>query len=217
MLVQGADSVTYAPLGYRAPQPGPSHDSPTRPRSATSQNPQAIPPPQLAYPHGQSIRHFSDGNRPTSSSSTSSRRPLPDEEGWIPTHSRHHSVASQNHPVDPFEYQVSSEQPSPIPQQYMQFSGRRNFSGPPDIAYSSLRRSPPNGAGYPAAAREPSSDPQPRRSSHRDENFDSSSEDESDDLDNGVQVSEGKREVERERDRAVARKPVGSRKRGKRR
>lgn len=216
MLVQGADGVTYAPLGYYPQQAGPSRNSPTRPRSATSQQLRGTPPPQfVAYQQGPTNRHFSDGNRPTSSSSNGSRRPLPDEEGWIPAHSRRNSISSQTHSVDPFEYQISSEQPPPIPQQYMQASGRRNVSGPPEVIYSSVRRSPPIG-GYPAAARGSASDPTlRRRSSRRDESSSSEEEDESDDLGNGVQVFVEERESERERERGVARKPVGSRKKGK--
>jgi hypothetical protein len=215
MLVQGADGVTYAPLGYYPQQAGPSRNSPTRPRSATSQQLRATPPPQLvAYQQGPSNRHFSDGNRPTSSSSNGSRRPLPDEEGWIPAHSRHNSISSQTHSVDPFEYQISSEQPPPIPQQYMQTGGRRNVSGPPEVIYSSVRRSPPIGSGYPAA-RGPASDPTLRRRSSRRDESSSEEEDESDDLGNGVQVFVEERDSERERERAVARKPVGSRKKGK--
>ena len=217
MLVQGADGITYAPLGYYPPQAGPSHNSPTRPRSTTSQQLQATPPPQfVAYRPPQANRHFSDGNRPTSSSSTGSRRPLPDEEGWIPAHSRRSSVSSQTHSIDPFEYQISSEQPPPIPQQYIQAGGRRNVSGPPEVIYSSVRRSPPIGGGYSAAARGPASDPTlRRRSSRRAESSSEEEEDESDDLGNGVQVFVEERESERERERAVARKPVGSRKKGK--
>jgi hypothetical protein len=53
-----------------------------------------------------------------------------------------------------------------------------------------------------------------RRSSRRDESS-SEEEDESDDLGNGVQVFVEERDSERERERAVAMKPVGSRKKGK--
>jgi len=213
MLIQGADGVTYAPLGYY-PQGGPSRNSPTRPRSATSQQLRGPPPQFTEYQQAPTNRHFSDGNRPTSSSSHSSRRPLPDEEGWLPGNSRRSSGASQ---IDPFEYQISSEQPPPIPQQYMQAGGRRNVSGPPEVIYSSVRRSPPIGSGYPAAARGPASDPALRRHGSRRESS-SEDEDDSDDLGNGVQVyveeREREREPERERER-VARKPVGSKRKGK--
>ncbi|TVY59657.1 Prenylated Rab acceptor [Lachnellula suecica] len=215
MLVAGPDGLKYAPIGYYPPQLASARNSPTRPRSATFSK-RGEPPPQLAYPTGPSVRHYSDGMRPTSSSSTSSRRPLPDEEGWQPGFSRRSSVSSQS--LDPFEYQTSSGHPPPIPQQYMQ-QGRRNVSGP-EIAYSSLRRTPPV-AGYPAAARAAASDPTLRRkSSRRDEITDSSSddeEDESDDLGNGVQVFVEERPPEREKEKAVSRKPVGgsSRRKGK--
>ena len=227
MLVAGPDGLTYAPLGYYPPQAGGSRNSPSRPRSATSQQLRGTPPPQLAHSQGPSIRHVSDNTRPTSSSSSGSRRPLPDEEGWVPARSRRNSLSSQPHGIDPFEYQTSSSHPPPIPQQYIQSSsGRRNVSGPADVSYSSLRRSPPITAGYPAAARGPASDPALRRkSSGRDQievevqdSLESSSEeeeDESDDLGNGVQVYAEEREVERER-AMLPRKPIGGgRKKGK--
>jgi len=220
MLVAGPDgALTYAPVGYYPPQESSSRSSPVRPRSANQQV-RGEPPPQLAYPAGSSSRHFSEGMRPTSSSSNSSRRPLPDDESWLPAHSRRSSVSSQ--PVDPFEYQTSSGHPPSIPQQYLQ-QGRRNVSGP-EIAYSSLRRSPPVGGGYPAAARGLASDPTLRRkSSNRDEIADSANsssddeEDESDDLGNGVQVFVEEREKTKER-AVVPRKPVGgsSKRKGRR-
>lgn len=37
MLLEGPDGLTYAPLGYYPPQAGSNRNSPTRPRSATSQ------------------------------------------------------------------------------------------------------------------------------------------------------------------------------------
>jgi len=180
-----------------------------RQRPASSGHSRGEPPPQLGYPTGPSNRHYSDGMRPTSSSSNSSRRPLPDEQSWLPAHSRRSSVSSQSS-----VYQTSSVQPPSIPQQY----SRHNVSGP-EIAYSSLRRSLPESK-YPAAAR--ASDPALRRkkSSHRDElaNSESSSDvedDESDDLGNGVQVYVEEKEKEKA---VVPRKPVSgsSRRKGKR-
>jgi hypothetical protein len=209
MLISGPDGLTYAPLGYYPPQAGSSRNTPPRPRSATPQQLRAGPPPQ--YAHQGSNRHFSEGTRPASSSSTSSRRFLPDEEGWVPN-SRRSSGSSQSHGVDPFDYQVSSEQPPPIPEQYMQ--GRRIVSGPPEVSYSSVRRNPP---GYSAAARGPSDPSLRKRSSYKDElgdSQDSSSEeeDESDELGNGVQVFV----EEREKERTVPRKAVGGgRRKGK--
>lgn len=223
MLIEGPDGVTYAPLGYY-PQAGSSRNSPTHPRFATSQQLRG-PPPQFAP---GSSRHFSEGNRPVSSSSTSSRRRLPDEEEWVP--SRRSSSSSQSHGVDPFEYQVSSDTPPPIPQKYKQSaeqSSRRVASGPPEIIYSTVRRSPPMNTPYPAAVR-PSDLESRRRSAqkdpYKDELADSSSnseEDESDDLGNGVQVfvedQEHERDKERDRERErVPRKPVsGGKKKGK--
>jgi PRA1 family protein 1 len=223
MLIEGPNGVTYAPLGYYPPQTNSSRNSPTRPRSATSQQLHG-PPPQFGP---GSSRHFSEGNRPVSSSSTSSRRPLPDEEDWVP--SRRSSGSSQSHGIDPFEFQVSSDTPPPIPQKYKQTaeqSSRRVASGPPEIIYSTVRRSPPMNVPYPAAVR-PSDLESRRRSAqkdpYKDELADSSSseEDESDDLGNGVQVfvEEPEHERERERDRErerVPRKPAGGgRKKGK--
>jgi len=213
MLISGGEGATYAPLGYYPPQAGANRNSPTRPRSATSQQLRGAPP-QYPYQQSSSSRHYPEGIRPTSSSSNGSRRPLPDEEDWQPVHSRRSSVSSG--PVDPFEYQIDSGYPPPIPQHYMQ--GRRNISGPPEVAYSSVRRSPPPGPAYPSMARG-SSDPTLRhKSSRRDEveslSSNSEEEDESDDLGNGVQVFV-EEERPSERERAVARKPVGGRKKGK--
>ncbi|KAH8602728.1 hypothetical protein B0O99DRAFT_604066 [Bisporella sp. PMI_857] len=213
LLMAGPDgSTTYAPLGYHPSQSTTVHNSPSRPRSSASQKHRSTPPPQYPpYPHG-SLRHHSDGARPNSSSSTSSRRPLPDEEGWIPTNSRRSSVASH---VDPFEYQTSSERLPAIPPQYMQ--GRRNVSGPPDIAYSSVRRTPPIPPGGYSSSTRGASDPTIRRRSSRRDDIDelapSSDDDESDDLGNGVQVYI---EEEPERAKPISRKPVGGRKKGKR-
>ena len=242
MLVAGPDGLAYAPLGTYASnnslsnsQP-PSRNSPSRPRSATSQQLRGQPPPIPYFSHQQASnsRHFSEGMRPASSSSNGSRRPLPDEADWQPTNSRRSSVASshsQGFMVDPFDYQISSDAPPPIPSQYQQQAqqGRRNVSNPADITYSSIRRTPP---GYPPSSQNQSrfpaasSDPTLRhRSSRGPGAFDSSSEeeDESDDLGNGVQVfveeereTEREREREREKERTVARKPVAGRKKGKR-
>lgn len=211
MLVPGPDGPVYAPLGSY-PSQLPNRNSINRPRSATTQQMRGSPVPYFNLQQG-SNRHFSEGMRPASSSSSSSRRPLPDEADWQPTNSRRSSASSQGFVVDPFDYQVSSNTPPPIPQQYLQSQpglGRRNVSGPADVTYSSVRRSPP----YATASRAPS-DPtlRNRRSREVSGSFDSSSEeeDESDDLGNGVQVFvEEEREPERERT-VVARKPVGGR------
>ena len=120
--------------------------------------------------------------------------------------------------MDPFEYQTSAGHPPPIPQQYVQAQrGRRNVSGPPEVSYSSVRRTPP---GYPGATRAPASDPLlRRRSSGRDElalSASSSEEDTSDDLGNGVQVFVEEDPAETER-AVVPRKAVGSSKSSKKR
>jgi hypothetical protein len=212
MLISGPNGVTYAPLGYYSSQSGSNRNSPTRPRSATTSHSRSGTPPQFMYQQNQP-RQFSE-QRPTSSSSTSSRRPLPDEEDWVP---RRSSISSQSYPIDPFEYQVSSDHIPSLSPQYTHPSSRRIVSGPPEISYSSIRRSPPQ-AGYPSSSRAPASDPVPRTRSFR---RDSSSEDDdaSDDQGNGVQVfveEEADRERERERERErVTRKPVGGKKKGK--
>merc|ERR1711939_826768 len=217
MLVAGPDGLAYAPLGTYASnnslsnsQP-PSRNSPSRPRSATTQQLRGQPPPIPYFSHQQASnsRHFSEGMRPASVASSH----------------------SQGFMVDPFDYQISSDAPPPIPSQYQQQAqqGRRNVSNPADITYSSIRRTPP---GYPPSSQNQSrfpaasSDPTLRhRSSRGPGAFDSSSEeeDESDDLGNGVQVfveeereTEREREREREKERTVARKPVAGRKKGKR-
>jgi hypothetical protein len=204
IIIPGSENITYAPLGYYPPQAGPSRTSPSRPRSSTSQQLRGAPP---QYAH-QNPRHFSEGARPTSSSSNGSRRILPDEEDWQP--SRRSSTSSG--PVDPFDYQIDPGHPPPIPQQYA--APRRPIS---EVAYSSVRRSPPIGQhAYPSLAR--GSDPSLRRqSSHRTDEADSlastSEEDDSDELGNGVQVFVEEDRIP-ERERSIMRKPVG-RKKGK--
>ncbi|KUJ22825.1 uncharacterized protein LY89DRAFT_728938 [Mollisia scopiformis] len=242
MLVAGPDGLAYAPSAtYVPPVASGSRNSPTRPRSASTQQLRGAPAPYFTY---QQPRHISEGNRPPSSSSTSSRRPLPDDENWEPS-SRRSSASSQNYTLNPFEYQISSDAPPPIPAQYLSQSGsqpqpRRNVSGPADVSYASVRRSmpPPQTTGtgsYPFSSRGPAnSDPSiPRRRAdydydlrdrergpEREEiNLVSSSEedeeDESDDLGNGVQVFVDEREERaRDRDRPVSRKPVAGDGRG---
>lgn len=207
VVVEGPDGiVTYTPIGHFPPQVS-SRNSPTRPRSSTSlsQKPRNTPPPYLSE-HPQGGRHFSEEIRPTSSGH-SPRIPLPHEESWAPS-SRRSSASSQGYSHDPFDYQVSSGYPEP------QSSGRRNVSGPPQVSYSSVRRSPPMGTSssskmrYSVAAT--SSDPNLGRRRGEDElpeSMDSRStsedDDESDDLGNGVSVEPERHSA------AVSRKPVG--------
>ncbi|CAG8982636.1 hypothetical protein HYALB_00006031 [Hymenoscyphus albidus] len=218
ILIAGPDGPVYAPVGYYPPNSS-SRGSPSRARSTSIQQ----PPP--LYPSPLSNRHFSDGMRPTSSSSTSSRRPVPDDEGWVPGSSRRSSISSQNYQIDPFEYQTSSAHPPRIPDHFFQHQqqGRRNNSGPSEVSYSMVRRSPPAGNGYPVSSRGPASDPALRnRGSYRDELANSSSSDQSDELGNGAQVSPEERDPtppkESRESRNVSRKPVGSsgRKKGRR-
>lgn len=207
MLVQGPDGQTYAALGYYTPARG----SPARSRSSTMQS-RGTPPPQFAFQN----RHLVDGiPRPTSSSSNGSHRPLPDEESWIPAHSRRSSVSSQSHSLDPFEYQTSAHPPA-VPQRYIPSpsASRRNLAtlaSTPEVAYGNIRRNPPVAVAAAYSSPSPrgrSSTPTiPRRSGRHAEVIKgrgingSSSEDEdtSDDLGNGVQVF-----VEPERPPAVA-------------
>jgi hypothetical protein len=209
MVLEGADgALSYAPIGHYPPA---TRSSPTRPRSSTSQSQQPPPPHISDHPQG---RHYSEEIRPTSSG-PSPRLPLPHEEGWEPS-SRRSSSSSQGYSRDPFDYQTSSGYPSALSAGYMQASGRRNVSGPPQVSYSNVRRSPPVGTTsssskmrYNVAAS--SSDPNLGRRRADDEGRDSldsrsSSEgddDESDDLGNGVSV-----EPERPSS-APHRKPVG--------
>lgn len=143
MLVAGPDGVAYAPSGSYTPPLAGSRNSPTRPRASTTQQSRG-PAPYFTYQQ-PSTRHFSDGTRPTSSSSTSSRRPLPDDENWEPSTSRRSSASFQNYTLNPFDYQISSDAPPPIPAQYLQSQPlpRRNVSNPADVSYSSVRRSMP--------------------------------------------------------------------------
>lgn len=227
-ITNGPDGATYAPLGhYPPPQAAKRRNSPARPRSSTSLSQQlrSGPPPQFAYQQGSLSRHFSEGNRPPSSSSNSSRRPLPDEDDWVPTSSRRNSVASHasqptsSQLVDPFDYQDSSDH-APMPGQFLKSSPVRPASGPPDIIYSTVRRNPPlQAASYPTSRRgvsDPALNLRKRtsRPNYNDEYTPSSSEeeDDSDDLGNGVQVFV---EDEPEKPKTIPRKPVGGRKKGK--
>ncbi|EKD17252.1 uncharacterized protein L3040_008897 [Drepanopeziza brunnea f. sp. 'multigermtubi'] len=229
LLLPGADEhLAYTALGTYPSQVQPQSTSRSS-RSATTQQLRDSnnTVPYLNLTQG---RHFSDGMQPASSYSNSSRRPLPDDADWHPSNSRPSSVASshsqsQGFIVDPFEYQVSSGTPPPVPHQYLQSQsqGRMNLSGPADVTYSSVRRTLPVTSSY---SRAPASDPNLRsRRLYEPDIMDSSSEEEveSDDLGNGVQVFvEEEREVERDRERErgkekhVSRKPVGGKKKGKR-
>jgi len=141
-------SVSYTSSEYFPPSP--NKGSPIRSRSSASVQQYAI-----------SDRHFSEGIHPASSVNDN-RILASHEEDWTSV-SRRDSVSSQNHSHDPFDYQVS-DQSSPIPTQYMktQNSGRRHASGPAQIQYSSVMRSPPIGNSsmerVPSAAPDSSSD-----------------------------------------------------------
>ncbi|RAL62547.1 hypothetical protein DID88_005112 [Monilinia fructigena] len=115
-----------------------------------------------------------------------------------------HLVLVHQHVTVAIHPQVSADQPRPIPQQYMQSSsGHRHYSGPADVSYTSVQRSPHKA--YPSTARAPSDSSLRHRNSPRGEVDvitipDSSEEsDSSDELGNGVQVFSEEREPERER------------------
>ncbi|KAF8854972.1 hypothetical protein BDZ45DRAFT_747000 [Acephala macrosclerotiorum] len=239
MLVAGPDGLVYAPSGSYTPPLAGSHNSPTRPRAATTQQLRGSAPP--AYFTYTQPRQVSEGTRPPSSSSISSRRPLPDDENWEPSSSRRSSASSLNYTLNPFDYQISSDAPPPIPAQYLQTQGQpqahRNVSGPAEVNYSSVRRSmqPPTMTGsgsYSTGNRASTSDPSiPRRRADYDYEYDSrdqgrarereredinlvssseDEEDESDDLGNGVQVFVDEREERaRERERTREREREG--------
>jgi hypothetical protein len=196
MVVEGADGVlSYAPIGHYPPA---ARSPPTRPRSSTSlsQQPRNTPPSYISDHQGG--RHYSEEIRPTSSGQ-SPRLPLPHEEGWEPS-SRRSSVSSQGYSRDPFDYQTSSGYPPALSAGYMQASGRRNVSGPPQVSYSSVRRSPPVGTTsssskmrYNVAANYSDPNLGRRRADEevpgsQDSRSSSEEDDESDDLGNGVSV-----------------------------
>lgn len=209
-LVAGADGLTYAPSGS-SQQPSPSRNSSSRPRASTNSQRDAQAPYLPYQPGPGNQRQGSDGMRPNSAASNRSR-PMPDDETWVPSNSRRSSGGS-SHIVDPFEYQVSSDTPPPIPSQYM--TSHRPVSGLQEVSYSSVRRSVPPGASY-TQSRTHQSDPfiDPnlyRRRGTRDElaeDYYSNSDDDSDDDGNGVQVFVDEREAERAVV-PVQRKPVG--------
>ncbi|KAM0141566.1 hypothetical protein ACHAO1_001754 [Botrytis cinerea] len=192
ILVDGPDGPSYTPIGGYHP----SDRGTSRSRSSARHG---------HSPPGTS-RHFSDGMRPTSHN-ISPRRSLPEEESWHSTNSKRTSLSSQYHVADPFDYQVTADQPPPVPQQYAQSSsGRHNYSGPADISYTSVRRSLPQG--YAATDRIPSDSSLRYRTSPRGEREvitipDSSEEsDSADELANEVQV------FPEERERVVSRRPA---------
>lgn len=89
MRIEGVDgSISYVPIGYASSSS--TRSSPSRPRSSSSMQynmRQNGPSANQAYNTG--MRHVSEGTRPTSSGIN--RRPLPDEQAWLPTTSRRSS------------------------------------------------------------------------------------------------------------------------------
>ena len=232
MLVEGADGrMTYAPIDLRPPSS--HHSSPSRPRSSSSlaySQSHRFPPQQHPYGYPVPNRHVSDGGRPTSSASASTgpRPLLPHEEGWVPSDSRRNSMSSQ-YSHDPFEYQVRSGTP-PLPS--AEFGGRRYMSGPPDVQYSSVRRSLPGGAwlegrqaGEMAGGREREREMERERERERRREVEvadeeerqereSSEQEESDERGNGVRVVPER--VERRESVASSKKPARRKKKGRR-
>ncbi|KAI9744055.1 MAG: hypothetical protein M1818_002207 [Claussenomyces sp. TS43310] len=234
MRVEGPEgAAAYVPIGYGSVAS--ARGSPTRPRSSSSlhRGSQRTSPPVPYQAYSSGVRHVSEGNLPTSS--TTSRRTLPDEEGWLPG-SRRSSASSQTHAPDPLEYHVDSGAPLHLPSQYSQMhpSGRRHLSGPTEISYSSVRRVPPTGGAsftsarsgyvYPyGAAAASSSDPTLSRRRGREgvevqvEPETETSSDDSDDMSHGARVEP---DIDREVTPGPApvprRKPVGGKKKGRR-
>jgi PRA1 family protein 1 len=209
MVIEGPNgTISYAPIDY---PPSSNKGSPIRPRPSASL--------QLYAPGG---RHFPEGSRPASSNDT--RIPLPHEEDWTPI-SRRSSISSQNYSHDPFDYQISSDQTSPIPTQYVKAPNvGRHVSGPSQVQYSSVKRSPP--LNTPSIDRAPysipASSPEPilSRQRHGVEDLDGQySGNTSEDHENSDGYANGGT-VELQRERIIttlpARKPIGgARKKGK--
>lgn len=102
ILVESADGrVMYQPV---------IQGSPGRPRSSSSMSQKGRHQPLQQY-YSMNSRHASEGTRPPSSASQSSR-PLPHEEGWID--SRRSSLSSQSqYGLDPYEYQIRNGNRTP--------------------------------------------------------------------------------------------------------
>jgi len=233
MRIEGADgSISYAPFGYASTSS--TRSSPSRPRSSSSlqySTRQNVPVSYQAYNSG--MRHISEGTRPTSSGAN--RRPLPDEQSWLPG-SRRSSASSQSFVPDSFEYQNDNGAPIFLPGHLAESSApaRRHPSGPADVLYSPVRYPNPTGGSasassrshyvYPYGAPPVASSSEPILSNRRmrdgtevrdDSSSDASSED-SDNLNHGVRVEP---EVEKVVAPPPKRKPIGggsSKKKGKR-
>jgi len=219
IVVEGPEGASFAPIGgYYPPSSSSNRSSPTRPRSSSSHQSSRRTPPQTSYQKPPSNRHVSEGTRPPPPNNVQ-RVALPHEEDWVPaSRSRRSSISSQPYGYDPFEYQTSGPPPSMSQYAYAQGSSRRYVSGPPEVQYSSLRRSPPAGSHPPSgalhAAAASASDPTLDRRNIEvieipDSESESSSEDEdtSDDTGNGVAVKAV--EPPRNVSAVPARKPVG--------
>ncbi len=221
ILVEGAEGTSFAPIGgYYPPSSSSNRSSPTRPRSSSSHQSSRRTPPQSSYQKVPSDRHVSEGTRPPAPSSNQ-RVALPHEEDWVPSsRSRRNSISAQPYGHDPFEYQTGGPPPAVSQYAYAQGSGRRFVSGPPEVHYSSLRRSPPGSSqstnpAAPHLAAASASDPTLDRRKIEvieipDSQTESSSEEEetSDDVDNGVAVRPA--EPPRHVSAVPARKPVGA-------
>ncbi|KAJ9626338.1 hypothetical protein H2203_003970 [Taxawa tesnikishii (nom. ined.)] len=128
----------YAPFGYYPPSDTARH-SPTTSRTTSrstsaSSKRQPTPPYDAPHPPGYQSRYYGPPTpdlRPRSSTSTRS-----DEPPRIP---RNRSASS----AQQYYADVFGPGPNPAPPGIGSAGGRRNFSGPPDVSYSTLRRVPP--------------------------------------------------------------------------
>lgn len=190
IVVNGPDGVpVYAPVGYYAP-PSPefarSRSGGSRPgsRSASKHRRRESTPPERSEIYAQYPPRYyppPSGARPESSGSN---RSLPDDIDWYPPPPRTRSSSNAQYVPYPIDYDTAP--PLPAAQ------GRRNVSGPPEVRYSSLRRTPPSSsplAPRPAAQHASFSDPTmvARKVSGLSQEIDGSSSSSSSD-DQGVQV-----------------------------
>ena len=196
VLVETADGKrVYQPINY----PG----SPSRPRSSSSMSTKSHSRPLPSY-YQMTGRHASEGTRPPSSASQSSR-PLPHEESWVDSRRSSLSGSSSGHyGHDPFDYQTRSGGTPPG------MDDGRRYAG---VQYSNIPRQIPGQFAHSF------SDPtlmSTRRGAARREELADSSDELSDPTNGGVRVA-GHQYVERvvmpqptpvQQQQQVERKPV---------
>ena len=115
-----------APEGYYLPPPSSRPGS----RSGSSQSLQHQPPPPLPRNAKRLVSDPEPPYHPSSRSSQSSRRPLPDDPNWQARPRSSSSAANLPYPISPQDYADYPPPPS-VPPQY----ARRNVSGPPDVSH----------------------------------------------------------------------------------